>query len=91
MSAPDKNDTKTIALSEIKPHSLKRPKGFAPYNPRENTKPTMARVLKLYKRIEQADALPLGPRQVGYRLKELHPGQYDKDAKIKARPPRRPL
>jgi hypothetical protein len=61
-----------------------RPKGFAPYAPREaHNRLTAARILDLYEEMRAADALPLGPRQVGYRLKESFAGEYVKDLKDK--------
>jgi hypothetical protein len=67
-----------IALDAIGPYSTKRPKGFAPYKPNGKTKLTVARITELYRRVADADALPLGPRQVGYRLSMLYPGEYSK-------------
>jgi hypothetical protein len=60
--------------------SAEEPKGFAPYAPRGRTIDTVERIVALYEEMEQADALPLGPRQVGYRLKELYGADtYDKE------------
>lgn len=74
----------TIPLYEIRPHSVTRPKGLAPYRPQARTRATVDRIGELYERMRAADALPFGPRQVGYRLKELFPGQYAKDEDKKA-------
>jgi hypothetical protein len=54
-----------------------RPKGFAPYAPRRHVL-TVERIIGLYEEMEAGDALPMGPRQCGYRLKERYPGEYAK-------------
>jgi hypothetical protein len=67
-----------IPLRHIRPGG--RPKGFAPYEPSDPWRQlTVARILETYQRIADAQALPLGPRQVGYRLSMQWPGDYDKD------------
>ena len=70
--------TVSIRLEDIEPSPGGRAKGFASYNPNAATWTDVHRVLKVYEDMRKADALPLGPRQCGYRLKERHVGQYDK-------------
>jgi hypothetical protein len=49
------------------------PKGIVPYKPRSAARLGIKRdVLAMYERLAAADALPVGPRQIGYRLKEEH-------------------
>lgn len=67
-----------IPLHTIEPRQTSRPKGLAPYRPKNKTQRTVERVLDLYARLEAADALPAGPRTVGYRLKETYVGEYTK-------------
>jgi hypothetical protein len=64
-----------VDLREVVPSG--RVKGYANYSARGNAK-TARRIIDLYEEMSAADALPLGPRQAGYRLKELFPGEYDK-------------
>ncbi|MPZ60100.1 MAG: hypothetical protein GEU93_02155 [Propionibacteriales bacterium] len=54
------------------------PKGIVPYRPHRKTRKTVDRIIDLYRRMKAADALPLGPRTVGYRLKENYVGEYTK-------------
>jgi hypothetical protein len=68
----------TRDLRRITPAGTGRPKGLVPYRPKGKTTTTIERIRTLYAEMHDADALPLGPRQVGYRLKERHPGEYDK-------------
>jgi hypothetical protein len=56
-----------------------RPKGFVPYSPKGANLVLAERILDLYAAMRRADALPLGPRQNGYRLSQLYPGEYDKN------------
>ena len=67
-----------LDLRNIRPGG-DRPKGFAAYRPRGQNALTERRILDLYAEMHAADALPLGPRQVGYRLKERFPGEYAKN------------
>ena len=66
-----------LDLRSIRPGG-DRPKGFAPYAPRGQNAVTEQRTLDLYAEMSAADALPLGPRQCAYRLKERFPGEYAK-------------
>ena len=66
-----------IELGDIR-HGKGRPKGYVPYHPQRATKVMVDRILDAYKRLRDADALPAGPRQIGYRLKSSFPGVYDK-------------
>ena len=66
-------------LYTIAPNGSGVPKGLVPYTPYAKTKPTVSRILDLYTHLEAAGALPVGPRTVGYRLKETFVGQYTKD------------
>lgn len=66
-------------LYTINPNGSGVPKGLVPYTPYAKTKPTVTRILDLYHRLHEADALPVGPRTVGYRLKETYVGEYTKD------------
>lgn len=74
MRAPD------VELSTINPNGSGRPKGYVAYRPRTKTQLTVDRVLDVYEQMEAADALPVGPRQVGYRLKEAFRGEYPKSS-----------
>ncbi|HXH34990.1 MAG TPA: hypothetical protein VNJ54_11325 [Plantibacter sp.] len=56
-----------------------RPKGLVRYSPRAGRKIVAARIMDVLERMRASDALPIGPRAVGYRLKELYPGEYTKD------------
>lgn len=67
-----------IPLETVRPYSTTKPKGLASYAPRRRTQMTVERILDLYRRMDASDALPLGPRTVGYRLKELYVGEYGK-------------
>lgn len=67
-----------IDLAAIVPYSTARPKGLVSYRPNAKSKETANRIVRLYREMYEADALPLGPRQVGYRLKEHHAGEYTK-------------
>ncbi len=55
-----------------------RPKGLVRYSPRAGRKIVAARIMDVLERMRASDALPIGPRAVGYRLKELYPGEYTK-------------
>jgi hypothetical protein len=55
-----------------------RPKGFVPYRPRGRRAATARRIEDLFAEMRDADALPLGPRQCGYRLSQLYPEEYRK-------------
>jgi hypothetical protein len=68
-----------IPLYAITPRKQSRPKGLTAYRPHNKTQTTIDRILALYERLHAADALPAGPRAVGYRLKELYVGEYTKD------------
>lgn len=65
-------------LCSIQPNGTGVPKGLVPYAPYAKTKPTVGHILDLYARLHEADALPVGPRTVGYRLKETYVGRYTK-------------
>ena len=63
------------------PGRCSRP-GRPPY---AKTKLLAARIMERYAVLDRADALPAGPRTIGYRLKEAHRGrdgtpEYDKDS-----------
>ncbi len=66
-----------VNLADVVP-SGGRPKGLVSYRPAAKTKVMIERVLELYARMHDADALPLGPRAAGYRLKESYVGTYTK-------------
>lgn len=70
--------TDGTSLEAIIPTAGGRPKGLVPYRPQGKSAATISRILRLYRDMEAADALPLGPRQCGYRLKETYPGEYAK-------------
>jgi hypothetical protein len=70
--------TDTIPLGMIRAATKGRPKGLKPYRPQSKTRITVDRILALYEEMEQADALPVGPRTTGYRLKEFYVGEYTK-------------
>jgi hypothetical protein len=72
--------SRTIDLRQIV-SSAEDPKGYAPYRPWKRTRVHLDRILELYEEMEAADALPMGSRQAGYRLKEFYPGQYKKEVK----------
>jgi hypothetical protein len=63
----------------IRPTGTGVPKGLVPYTPYAKTKSIVTRILDLYEHLYDADALPVGPRTVGYRLKETYVGEYTKD------------
>jgi hypothetical protein len=65
-----------VNLREVTPGG--RPKGYSAYRPRGGNVVTATRILDIYAEMEACDALPLGPRQTGYRLKERFPGEYTK-------------
>lgn len=69
-----------ISLTGISPStkSNTEPKGLAPYNPYAKTELLAARIIERYALLRDQDALPAGPRTIGYRLKETYRGQYDK-------------
>jgi len=67
----------TLRLDEIT-FGTGRPKGFVPYEPNARTAVRAERTIRLFSDMGQADALPLGPRTSGYRLKERHPDEYTK-------------
>lgn len=73
---PDGTDG--TGLDAIVPMPGGRPKGLVPYRPQGKSRVAISRVLRVYSDMESADALPLGPRQCGYRLKETYPGEYAK-------------
>src|SRR5262245_7194898 len=56
-----------------------RPKGYVNYAPHRKNAVTAERIVELYSAMYEADALPLGPRTAGYRLKERYVGEYDKN------------
>jgi hypothetical protein len=80
-----------IDLSQLAPYDGPgvEPKGLVPYEPgtrtgpKNKSLPTIKRILALYEEMAAADALPMGPRQCAYRLKERFPGEY---VKMNARP-----
>lgn len=78
MTASARNEG--ISLTGISPStkSNTEPKGLAPYNPYAKTELLAARIIERYALLRDQDALPAGPRTIGYRLKETYRGQYDK-------------
>jgi hypothetical protein len=56
-----------------------RPKGFAPYKPHAQNRVTAKRILDEFELMREKEALPMGPRQAAYRLKERYVGEYTKD------------
>ena len=54
-------------------------KGFMPYASKAKSKVHIDRIQEVFDMLRAQDALPVGPRQVGYRLKEAHRGQYLKE------------
>jgi hypothetical protein len=56
-------------------------KGFMPYASKAKSKVHIDRIQEVFDMLRAQDALPVGPRQVGYRLKEAHRGQYLKEVK----------
>lgn len=70
--------TEPISLRDVTPHSVARPKGLWPYRPYGKSQVTIQRILDLFDEMDAADALPIGPRTVGYRLKERFVGEYSK-------------
>ena len=77
-----------IDLAHLIPHKGGEAKGLVSYQPRpgEDNETTAVRILELFEEMRRADALPIGPRQVGYRLKEAYPGQYIKEGAKKDNP-----
>jgi len=73
----DATASASIDLATVVP-SGGRPKGLVAYHPSSKSRVTVERILALYDRMEAADALPLGPRAAGYRLKETFVGDYTK-------------
>jgi hypothetical protein len=72
---------KGISLTVISPSTKTNtdaPKGYAPYQPYAKTKLLAARIMECYQLLRDQDALPAGPRTIGYRLKETYRGQYAK-------------
>ena len=67
-----------VDLELIEPHE-RHPKGIVPYSPRSGDK-FVGHVLDSYRRLKKADALPVGPRQTGYRLKEKYSRTYTKES-----------
>lgn len=73
--------SKGISLTGMSPSTKSltdAPKGLAPYNPYAKTKLLAARIMERYEVLRDQDALPAGPRTIGYRLKETYRGQYGK-------------
>jgi hypothetical protein len=70
----------SIPLDQIRPNGslVNRPKGFWPYQPNAGTLPLVDQVMERYEMFRDQDALPAGPRTVGYRLKEIYRGEYSK-------------
>lgn len=57
-----------------------RPKGFAPYSPRKGKDQTFqGHIMDVFHTLEAADALPVGPHAVMYRMKSRWPQLYSKD------------
>src|SRR5258708_4447966 len=70
-----------ISLAQVTMSARKAadyPKGYQPYRPHAKTRLLVGRILERYAALGRADALPAGPRTIGYRLKETHRGEYDK-------------
>jgi hypothetical protein len=72
----------TVRLDTVRPNGsvLDRPKGLWPYRPHAKTRPLVDRILERYRVFDGQDALPAGPRTVGYRLSEVYRGQYSERA-----------
>jgi hypothetical protein len=68
-----------IRLDQIRPVTRHGgPKGYVPYHPKQATRLLVGRITGLYDALREQDALPAGPRTIGYRLKEVYRGQYAK-------------
>jgi len=70
-----------ISLTAISPSAKSDtdvPKGFASYRPYAKTKLLVDRIMGVYELLRDQDALPAGPRTVGYRLSEIYRGDYTK-------------
>ena len=69
----------TIRVDQIYPVAeYGRPKGFVPYVPKGKSKTHIERIQEIVAMLRRQDALPVGPRQIGYRLKEAYRGEYVK-------------
>jgi hypothetical protein len=71
----------SISLTVISPSTVSStdaPKGFAPYQPYAKTRLLVDRIMERYELLRDQDALPAGPRTIGYRLEETHRGEYGK-------------
>lgn len=69
-----------IPLAEIRPSSnhADHPKGLWPYRPYGKTRLLVGRIMERYHLLATQDALPAGPRTIGYRLSETFRGEYAK-------------
>ena len=68
-----------IRLDEITPpRNIDRPKGLWPYAPYTRTRLLADRIVERYHLLAADDALPAGPRTIGYRLSEAFRGAYTK-------------
>ena len=68
-----------IRLDQIRPVTrYGAPKGYVPYHPKRATRALVERITGLYDALREQDALPAGPRTIGYRLKEAYRGEYAK-------------
>ncbi len=77
--------TDRIHLGSIPPRRSTRAKGYMPWAPRAEARSHAKRILDLYDEMRLAGALPMGPRQAAYRLKEAYPGDYVKEPEGKAK------
>jgi hypothetical protein len=70
----------SIPLAQIEPSAdhTERPKGNWPYKPYAKTQLLADRILERYQLLARQDALPAGPRTIGYRLKEAFRSEYSK-------------
>jgi len=67
-----------LQLARLRLNGSGHPKGLVPWSPRAKTLGHVRRILALYEEMSAANALPMGPRQCGYRLTQLYPGEYVK-------------
>ncbi len=72
----------TIRVDQIYPVAeYGRPKGFVPYVPKGESKTHIERIQEIVAMLRRQDVRPVGPRQIGYRLKEAFRDEYVKKNK----------
>jgi len=72
----DRNNIPLTRVTRTNPEQ-NTPKGLVPWKPQEKTKIHVKRVLEVMR--HYAGDPRIGPRGLGYRLKELYPGEYVKE------------